>query len=111
MVATYVVLHVGRVRVTLAAIGALYPADAAQMTDVVIQILPPFERFPALAAVQTAVRAYETANPEFLIARVPRVEDQVSAAQERLATLGTLEARLPAGLGPPWKREKRKGDI
>lgn len=53
MVTINVVLDVRRVRVTLVTIGALYPAETAEISDVVVKILAAFEHFLALIAGQS----------------------------------------------------------
>lgn len=81
MTTAYVILNVGRVRVTLAAIRALYPANPAQMPYVIIEVFRPFEGLSALIAVQApgvvkTVGASRAMNLSLLImAQVPRVDE------------------------------------
>lgn len=103
MVTTYVIFDVRCIRVTLVAIRTLYPSNTAQMTNVVIQIFPPFKRLPTLIAVQIGAiekscDAFHATNLAFLIARVLQVEDQVPLLGKHLAALRTLcRVRLRTG--------------
>lgn len=88
------ILDARRVRVTFVAVGTLYTPDSTEMPDVIIQIFKPFERLPTSVAVQAAGSAEEIAVSAFVIARLPRMVDQVFAPREALATLKAFVERL-----------------
>lgn len=111
VVTAYMILDVGRIRVTFVAIRTLYTTYTAQMTYVVIEIFPPFEPLPASIAVQIVaieirIRIFHATNLVFLFARVPHVERQISLLGERLAALRTLYSVRPCTgrrVFPFWK--------
>lgn len=111
VVTAYMILDVGRIRVTFVAIRTLYTTYTAQMTYVIIEIFPPFEPLPASIAVQIVaieirIRIFHATNLVFLFARVPHVERQISLLGKRLAALRTLYSVRPCTgrrVFPFWK--------
>lgn len=111
------IFYVRRVRVTFVAIRTLYPAYAAQMTHVIIQIFSPFKRLAALIAVQTAgaeksTGPFRVTNLAFLIADVPRVEHRLFVLEVRLVASRTIRRiRLRTGqLVPIWPNRRSVGN-
>lgn len=111
VVTAYMILDVGRIRVTFVAIRTLDTTYTAQMTYVIIEIFPPFEPLPASIAVQIVaieirIRIFHATNLVFLFARVPHVERQISLLGKRLAALRTLYSVRPCTgrrVFPFWK--------